>query len=195
MNDSDGDTKETAMLSDISDNALFRNAMRDVAPLSTPNRIVPDKRSITSIPRKQKPGLINISVDLTTDDSLISSIESGDDWSFARPGVSHQTLRRLRRGYWPIQDNLDLHGYTRDIARQELMAFLENCTENQFRCVRVIHGKGFSSPNRDPILKKQVGHWLAQCSSVLAFYQAKPSDGGGGAVLVLLQTKKRHHRH
>ncbi len=190
MNDFDGDTKKTAALSGISDNTLFRDAMRDVVPLSAPNRIASDKRTITPVSRKRRPDLVNVSVDLSSEHSFISSIESGDDWSFARPGVSHQTLRRLRRGYWPIQDNLDLHGYTRDVARQELIAFLENCIESQFRCVRVIHGKGLSSPNRDPILKKQVGHWLAMYPSVLAFYQAKPSDGGGGAILVLLQTKK-----
>ncbi|MEI2767432.1 MAG: Smr/MutS family protein [Nitrosomonas sp.] len=190
MNDFDGDAKKTAAQNSTSDNTLFRNAMRDVVPLSASNRIASDNRPITPIPRKRRPDSVNISVDLSSEHSFISSIESGDDWSFARPGVSHQTLRRLRRGYWPIQDNLDLHGYTRDAAHQELIAFLENCTENQFRCVRVIHGKGLSSPNRDPILKKQVGHWLVQYPRVLAFYQAKPSDGGGGAILVLLQTKK-----
>ncbi len=114
-------------------------------------------------------------------------IEAGDEWSYLRPSMSRQTLRRLRRGYWGIQENLDLHGFTRDEARQELSAFLDACVQEKYRCIRVIHGKGLSSKNREPVLKIRIGNWLIQRADVLAFCQAKPEDGGGGAILILLK--------
>lgn len=190
MNDSYDDTKESGDI--VGDDSLFLKAMHDVVPLPTPNRVKPNKRRavpVVPVPRRRKQSIENNNDDTFFDSTLVS-IEPGNDWSFARPGVSHQTLRRLRRGYWPIQGNLDLHGFTRNVAQQELAIFLTECIHQQLRCVRVIHGKGLSSPNRDSVLKKQVGHWLAQHPNVMAFYQAKPSDGGSGAVLVLLQITK-----
>jgi DNA-nicking Smr family endonuclease len=53
--------------------------------------------------------------------------------------------------------------------------------------VRVIHGKGLGSRNREPVLKAKVAGWLAQREAVLAFCEAPPRDGGSGAVLVLLR--------
>lgn len=187
MNDFHDDTKKSE--DTVCDNALFRKAMQDVIPLSTPNRKEFNNRRVVAVPRKRKPNIEHDGDDIFSDSPSVS-IESGDDWSFARPGVSKQTLRRLRRGYWPIQDNLDLHGFSRDIARQQLATFLMECIERQLRCVRIIHGKGLSSPNRESILKKQIGHWLAQHPSVMAFYQAKPSDGGSGAILLLLRINR-----
>ena len=54
------------------------------------------------------------------------------------------------------------------------------------RCVRVVHGKGNGSPGREPVLKTRVRRWLVQKQEVLAFVQARPSDGGAGALMVLL---------
>lgn len=190
MTDFNDGTKESEDI--VGDNDLFLKAMQDVVPLSTQNRVKANKQRavpVAPIQRRQKHSVEHSDNDATFDSPVVS-IESGDEWSFARPGVSHQTLKRLRRGYWPIQGNLDLHGFTRDIAQQELAIFLAECIEQQLRCIRVIHGKGLSSPNRDSVLKKQVGHWLAQHPNVMAFYQARPSDGGSGAVLVLLKIKK-----
>ncbi|WP_295625542.1 Smr/MutS family protein [uncultured Nitrosomonas sp.] len=168
--------------------SLFQAAMRDVAPLSASDKIVSGGIKASPFPRKNKSQENATSEDALTDYVFIE-IEAGDEWSFVRPGMPHQTLRRLRRGHWRIQDSLDLHGYTRDEARQTLGAFLDICVQQKFRCVRVIHGKGLSSRNRDPVLKTSVGNWLMQCSDVLAFCQAKPEDGGGGAILILLKSK------
>jgi DNA-nicking Smr family endonuclease len=170
------------------DNALFRNAMQDVAPL-------PPSDKIASTPRQQPlpiPRQIVRPQQTASDDSLSDhismEIEAGDEWSFLSPGVSRQTLRRLRRGHWPIQAQLDLHGFTRDDARLELVTFLNDSQQRGFRCVRVIHGKGLSSKDGEPVLKARIGSWLSQREDVLAFCQARPEDGGSGAVLVLLKT-------
>jgi DNA-nicking Smr family endonuclease len=51
----------------------------------------------------------------------------------------------------------------------------------------VIHGKGNGSPGREPVLKSRVRNWLVQKNEVLAFTQARASDGGQGALMVLLR--------
>ena len=166
--------------------ALFHTAMRGVAPLPATDKVVSTGSKILPVPRKER-----YQEQVTTEDVLSDHIsmemEAGDAWSYVRPGMSHQTLRRLRRGHWGIQDNLDLHGLTRDEARQALSIFLDACVQKKFRCVRVIHGKGLGSRNREPVLKTRIGNWLIQRADVLAFCQAKPQDGGGGAILILLK--------
>ena len=124
--------------------ALFHAAMRDVAPLPISDKIAHSGSKIPPVPRKESYQEKAASEDALSDHISIE-IEAGDEWSYVRPGMSHQTLRRLRRGYWRIQENLDLHGLTRDEARQELSAFLAECLQKKFRCIRVIHGKGLTS--------------------------------------------------
>jgi DNA-nicking Smr family endonuclease len=173
--------------------ALFRSAVRDVAPLAPSDKISyplkphPHPQPIPrQIPQDQSPN------DLLSDHVSLGT-EPGDDWSFSRSGLSRQTLRRLRRGYWGIQAELDLHGFNRDEARLELIAFLDDSHRRGFRCVRVIHGKGRSSRNHEPVLKTRIGGWLAERKDVLAFCQARPEDGGSGALVVLLKSPGREH--
>ena len=107
--------------------------------------------------------------------------------SFARDGIGADTLRKLRRGHWVIQAQLDLHGLRRDEAREALAEFLRQAIRRGLRCVRVIHGKGLGSVNKEPVLKGRVRNWLAQKQEVLAFCQARAADGGSGALVVLLK--------
>ena len=65
--------------------------------------------------------------------------------------------------------------------------FSAHCARNGVRCVRIVHGKGLRSKNRQPVLKSKVAHWLMQRDEILAFCQARPTEGGGGAVVVLLK--------
>ncbi|MGH8685778.1 MAG: Smr/MutS family protein [Nitrosospira sp.] len=168
------------------DTALFLDAVRDVAPLPTSGKIPYTRKHPRPVPR-QTPRDEQTASDDSLSDHISLGMEAGDEWSFLRFGVSRQTLRRLRRGYWGIQAQLDLHGFTRDQARLELVAFLNTSNARGFRCVRVIHGKGLSSKSHEPVLKTRIGSWLSQRDDVLAFCQARPEDGGSGAVLVLLK--------
>ena len=97
-----------------------------------------------------------------------------------------EMLRKLRRGVWTIQAQLDLHGLRSDEAREALGQFVRDAKRMGWRCVRVVHGKGLGSPGKEPVLKSKVQRWLVQKNEVLAFVQAKPSDGGAGALVVLL---------
>lgn len=114
--------------------------------------------------------------------------------SWRREGVGSDTLRKLRRGHWTIQNEIDLHGLRRDEAREALGQFLRTALQREWRCVRVIHGKGLSSPLREPVLKHKVRSWLMQRDEVMAYVQARPSDGGAGALVVLLRSARRTER-
>ncbi len=122
---------------------------------------------------------------------LQDRLEGGDEPHYVRNGLAQTVLRDLRRGRWVIQDEIDLHGLNRDEARHLLAGFLAECLRDGKRCLRVVHGKGLSSPQKTSILRQLVRGWLAQRDEVLAYCQAKPHDGGEGALIVLLRAPKK----
>ncbi len=124
---------------------------------------------------------------LTDEFDVESLLDTDDQLSFRRDGVSLDIVKKLRRGYWVIQDELDLHGMRRDEAREMVVEFLRMASMRGIRCIRIVHGKGLGSVNNEPVLKKLVFKWLVQRPDVMAFCQARPVDGGGGAVVVLLK--------
>ncbi len=180
-------SRDSKFASSDDETSLFRDAVRDVEPLIAPDQAVHSRKFPQPIIKHTLRDKLSAPDDFFSD-HVLPEMKTGDEWSFLRPGLSRQTLRRLRRSYWKINAQLDLHGFARDEARQELGTFLNTCNKRGFRCVQVIHGKGLNSKNREPVLKTMVRGWLAQHNGVLAFCQAKPADGGSGAVLVLLKT-------
>jgi DNA-nicking Smr family endonuclease len=117
----------------------------------------------------------------------VTLLETDDQLSYRRPEIGIDVLRKLRRGGWSIQGEVDLHGLRRDAARERLTAFVHDAVHTGLRCVRVVHGKGNGSPGREPVLKGKVRSWLIQKADVLAFVQARGDEGGHGAVIVLLR--------
>jgi len=115
-----------------------------------------------------------------------SLLLTDDGLSFRRPGIGPDVPVRLRRGQWALQGELDLHGLTREAAREQLAAFVREAHRRGQRCLRIVHGKGHGSPGRVPVLKDKVQRWLAQRAEVIAFAQAGGAQGGAGALLVLL---------
>ncbi len=113
-------------------------------------------------------------------------LHTDETLSFRRPGMGPDVVRKLRRGNWSIQRQLDLHGFRREDAREALAAFIREANKAGLRCVRVVHGKGLGSPGKAPVLKGRVQSWLIQKQEVLAFVQARPAEGGAGALVVLL---------
>jgi DNA-nicking Smr family endonuclease len=174
------------------DEALLREALKDVAPIPDPG-----KATLRGPPPKPIPVQKLRDDKQVLQDSLSDQIpfevglETGDELVFLRDGLSNMVLRKLRRGHWVTQDELDLHGLRSEEARQLLVAFLNDALARGLRCVRIVHGKGLRSENREPVLKRKVGNWLAQRNEVLAFVQTRPEDGGSGAVVVLLKVKGR----
>jgi DNA-nicking Smr family endonuclease len=170
------------------DVALFREAVGDVLPLRPSGRRLPPFKRLKPIPLLSMQDDQQVLVDSLSDHiPWAEAMETGEELAFLRPGLARQTLRRLRGGHWIIQAELDLHGHTSDEARLRLAEFLNQCKKRGLRCIRIIHGKGLRSKNKEPVLKIKVKNWLIQREEVLAFCQARPADGGSGAALVLLK--------
>jgi DNA-nicking Smr family endonuclease len=123
---------------------------------------------------------------LSDDFDVETLLDTDDALSFRRPSMGPDVLRKLRRGGWSIQGQLDLHGLRREAARDALAQFVKDAHKTGWRCVRVVHGKGLGSPGKTPVLKGKVQSWLIQKQEVLAFVQARPAEGGAGALVVLL---------
>jgi DNA-nicking Smr family endonuclease len=173
---------------DSDEASLFRASVSDVTPLPRPARVEHDRPRPHPIPAQRlRDDRETLADSLSDEVPWDLGLETGEELSYARNGIGSQTLRRLRRGHWVIQDELDLHGLASEEARVLLVEFLNRCQRRGLRCVRIIHGKGLRSPNREPVLKRKVASWLMQRQEILAFCQARRTDGGGGAVVVLLK--------
>ncbi|MEN9771602.1 MAG: hypothetical protein RJA58_245 [Pseudomonadota bacterium] len=173
---------------------LFLQAVADAKPIAPrpkpPSVLAKPKPQPVPVKRleDEAQALLESQLSDVTPETLLDSDET---LSFMRHGISSDTLRKLRRGHWVVQDSLDLHGLRTDEARATFAAFLQHCAKREKRCVRIIHGKGLGSVNRQPVLKAKVLAWLMQRDEVLAFCQAPANDGGSGAVRVLLRQPRR----
>ena len=171
------------------DDDEFRKAVADVRPLKAVPRAVHARPPVPPVPvqhlRDERAALVeSIERPVTPEEAL----ESGEELAYLREGLSRLVLRRLRRGHWVVQAELDLHGMNRDEAHASVAGFLRAAVQRGRRCVRIIHGKGHGSKNREPVLKAKLRNWLTPRDEVLAFCQAPPHEGGGGALLVLLKS-------
>lgn len=172
-----------------SDADLFRDQMAvdGVQPLPPSGRIVPLQAPLVPRPRQRENDEAAALAESLSDEIDISRyLDVDESLSYYQPGVGPDVPRKLRRGDWTIVDQLDLHGLRVDQARETLVEFLAECRRRERRCVRIIHGKGLGSANREPVLRDKVPRWLAQRREVLAFCRARPNDGGSGALIVLL---------
>jgi DNA-nicking Smr family endonuclease len=180
-------TPDLGVKVDSTDVAAFRTAMRDVKPLAAhPACHAPPKPTRRTRLRPQPVAAEGL-------DELMPLIAGAADedaaatLTFQRAGVRDQVMRRLRRGLIPSEDELDLHGMNQTQARDQLADFIAHSRDAGLRCVRVVHGKGYRSGARGPILKTAVNIWLRRHLDVMAFTSAKVIDGGTGAVYVLLR--------
>jgi len=166
---------------------LFRRAMSDAKPLRSDKRATLHSRKPkpqASFTRADKAKVLHESmradVDTTQDDN-------GESLRFHRPSVGRRTMRKLVRGGFSVQAEIDLHGMTVAEAKPRLAEFINSCAAHGQLCVRIVHGKGLGSGQRGPVLKRNVNRWLQQWDAVLAFVSARQVDGGTGAVYVLIQ--------
>ncbi|WP_271273939.1 Smr/MutS family protein [Aliamphritea hakodatensis] len=122
---------------------------------------------------------------------IVQLVESEEELIFATPGIQLKMMKRLKQGHIPWEAGLDLHGFSLDEARDELSRFIRDASQNQCRCVIVIHGKAYSGEGQQPLVKSYVNDWLKQMHQVTAFCSAQPKDGGTGALYVLLRNANK----
>ncbi len=170
---------------------LFSQAVGNVKPIAAKARVLISPQRLPARPLQQTLDDQAALVESMSDEFDVSTLLDVDDQlSFRRPGIGTDVTRKLRKGEWSLQGQLDLHGLRSDEAREALGQFVRDSKRMGWRCVRVVHGKGLGSPGKEPVLKSKVQRWLVQKNEVLAFVQAKPSDGGAGALMVLLGPSK-----
>lgn len=194
------------------DSKLFRQTLGDVDAVKLDEIHLAIPKPLP-VPNQSQSNDQNIPNQMTADHLDIPDIGIGDELYFKKSCVQKQTIRKLRRGKFSIQSELDLHGMTVDIAKKELHDFLAYCQTTNHRYVRmihgktchtpniihgktchvikIIHGKGHRSANKIPILKNKLNQWLQKYDSILAFCSAPFHDGGTGAVYVLMKITKK----
>jgi DNA-nicking Smr family endonuclease len=165
------------------DTSLFREAVRGV------RKLVTDRHA--SVPRKPAPRARFTRAGRTAaleEDMAVVVPDLPDelDGAFRRPGIQETVLRKLRRGRYGLQGEIDLHGLRVEDAKRALREFLADALALNARCVRIVHGKGLRSGTKGPVLKVAVSHILRASNSVMAYVPARPEDGGTGATYVLL---------
>ncbi|ATG91757.1 Smr/MutS family protein [Methylomonas koyamae] len=167
------------------DSALFRNTVGQVKAIDT---------NTVNLQPAGKPRPFPKSKPLEQVDPLrndiageLDTLFQEDRIAFLAPGLQKSVLKKLRKGQYGLDAEIDLHGLTSRAAKQRLLNFLHDCVENGIRCAHIIHGKGYNSPDNQPVLKNDINLWLRQHQDVLAFCSAPPKSGGSGAVFVLLR--------
>ncbi len=172
------------------DMALFRQAVGTVHPVR--------QDAVIARPEKPKPRPAQRIADerqVLRDMALGLSdpeiLETGDELYFKRGGVQDRLFLKLKRGQLKIEYELDLHGMTVATAKQALCHFFAKAKASNWRCIRIIHGKGRGSMHGIPVLKAKLNHWLRQRDEILAFCSARPIDGGTGAMYVLIKRNRR----
>ena len=167
---------------------LFALAIGPVSPVRAAARVQHARAAPAPLPRQRVLDDAAVLREAISDEFDVESLLDTDDaLSYRRQGIGVEVVRKLRRGVWVTQGQLDLHGLRRDEAREQLATFMREAVRSGWRCVRIVHGKGLGSPGREPVLKGKVKGWLVQNNDVVAFTYARASDGGHGAVVVLLR--------
>jgi DNA-nicking Smr family endonuclease len=169
------------------DREAFRQALADTKPLRAARRaeeVIRKPAPKARFARADEMAALRESLEADIDDT---ESHGGESLRFHRPSVGKRTMRKLARGSFSVQAEIDLHGMTVAEAKPRLSEFIESCARDGKLCVRVVHGKGLGSGNRGPVLKQKVNRWLRQWDAVLAFVSTRQVHGGTGAVYVLLR--------
>lgn len=178
------------------DASLFLEAAFGATPLEKGRRLQPKRpppRRAHELPVFDEDAEVLAELASLIDGTTRFDIEDSDEYlQGIAEGLDRRLLQKLKRGDYAVQAHLDLHGLTREPARDEVVAFIDRAQRAGYRCVRIVHGRGLNSKDRIPVLKLSLKSWLERgrvAKAVLAFCSARPQDGGSGAVYVLLRKR------
>ena len=163
---------------------LFREFVKDITPISQ-DKIDPDSGEKK---RKPKPQARKVAQRSSFGElEYATPVEPDEVLSFARDGLQPKLMNRLKKGQYPIEGKIDLHGKSIELAGESLQQSIHSAVAGGLRCILVVHGRGMGSHNRKPAIKTHVNQWLRESRDVLAFHSALPQHGGTGAAYVLLK--------
>jgi DNA-nicking Smr family endonuclease len=175
------------------DSDLFRHAIGKVRSVNSDKVLLNQEIKPKPYPKPLSPNVNSHLIDLAASD--IEKVGLEDSLSYIEPGLQNNVLKKLRRGFFGLDAEIDLHGLTSNEAKRQLLHFLQSCVEEGCRCVHIVHGKGHRSADNHPVLKNNLNLWLRQHKDVQAFCSSPPKDGGTGAVFVLLRLAEKYSRH
>lgn len=167
------------------DGDLFRSAIGNVKRVESDTVVLKPAEKPRPVPKFKAMEQVD-PLQNDVNDSLDTLFQE-DKVGFIAPGLQKNVLKKLRKGYYGVDAEIDLHGLSSRDALQQLLRFLHFCVEDGCRCVHIIHGKGYNSPDNQPVLKNDINLWLRQHKDVLAFCSTPPKAGGTGALYVLLK--------
>jgi DNA-nicking Smr family endonuclease len=171
------------------DMEIFRQAMSGVQPLKSDNRLAHRPGKPKPVPRQLQKDEASVLMELLLDADDPAEFETGEELLFLRDGYPPRLLQRLRRGFFSVNDSIDLHQLTEAIAHDVLLRFIADALARGQRCIHVIHGKGLRSRGQ-PVLKLMTRKLLRRHSAVIAFASCTPANGGTGAVDILLRERR-----
>ncbi len=172
------------------DSALFRQTIGKVKTINSNTFLLTPDKKPRPVPKQQELQ-INNSFETSTD-TQTETLYQEDRISFIAPGLQKNVLKKLRKGHFGLDATIDLHGLTSQEAKKQLSRFLHFSVEDGYRCVHIIHGKGYRSPDNQPVLKNDINVWLRQHTDVQAFCSTPAKHGGTGAVFVLLKLSEKY---
>jgi DNA-nicking Smr family endonuclease len=153
------------------------------------DRVAPYRKKIEPIARQRIADDQRVMEELLSSDDEETSFHSGDELKYIRDGYPPRLLKRLRRGDYSIQDELDLHGLFANEAKEHVHGFINECARSNITAVRIIHGKGIHSRGKKPVLKNLIIGWLKKNQFIIAACSTPGNDGSTGAIYVLIDAK------
>jgi len=175
----------------LTEEALFNDAMTDVREIVA-FRVLPcAKASKRTAPSREKHDpevdALAILVQIAQGSHPINLSDTQEYIEWTNPDVHGTVIGKLHAGHFSVQGYLDLHGFTGEEVNEELDRFLAEAFRKDWRCVKIIHGRGLRSVKgpvlKDAVTRRLVGRYRKK---VLAFVSARQCDGGLGALYVLL---------
>ena len=173
------------------DKEAFRRAMQDVEPIAPTKKIQPKNKPAQRSKSRQNKAAPSIDSHHEIVNYTLKSASADEILWYHQSGIHHKTLNRLRRGQLTVMAEIDCHGLTAIEAIESCHQFINQCLQRDFRCVRIIHGKGLRSISGTATLKSHLNSYLRAHPEILAFCSAPPRQGGTGAVLVLLRSNSK----
>ena len=168
---------------------LFRDTVGKVSAIRNDKVLLQKEEKPKPFPRIRK---IELEECLSDEkQTVVDKVSREDIIEYTAPGLQKNVIKKLRRGHYGLDAEIDLHGLTSIEAKRQLLVFLHHCVEAGYRCVLIIHGKGYRSHEDHPVLKNDINKWLRQHQDVQAFCTAHSRQGGAGAVLVLLHLSEK----